>query len=98
MGRFELFFIRAPSWWQLGIVAHEIGHAIGFYHEHNRPDRDNYVHINYNNIATDHKGNFRLASWDDIVTLGIPYDYSSLMHYRGTVSDDCHTKQPPRMA
>lgn len=34
----------------LGIVLHETMHALGFLHEHMRPDRSNYVRVNRANI------------------------------------------------
>ncbi|XP_069572263.1 low choriolytic enzyme-like [Brachyistius frenatus] len=62
-----------------GIIQHELLHALGFYHEHNRNDRDKYVRINMGNIIEDFQSNFKKkpASND----LNTPYDYSSVMHY-----------------
>ena len=37
---------------------HELLHTLGFVHEHTRPDRDNFVNINTDNIKLGKKGNF----------------------------------------
>jgi len=34
----------------VAIVEHEIMHALAFYHEHSRPDRDDHVNIIDSNI------------------------------------------------
>uniref|UniRef100_A0A3Q3AYJ2 Metalloendopeptidase n=1 Tax=Kryptolebias marmoratus TaxID=37003 RepID=A0A3Q3AYJ2_KRYMA len=64
-----------------GVVEHEILHALGFYHEQSRYDRDDYVDIVFNNIKTGQEHNFRKVGSDESSTHGTPYDYFSVMHY-----------------
>jgi hypothetical protein len=63
----------------VGTLLHEMGHVIGLWHEHTRPDRDTYVSVNYNNVIKGSWGNFLIAT-DDQQTL-VPYDYASVMQY-----------------
>lgn len=62
-------------------VLHEIMHAIGFWHEQSRPDRDKYVEIFWENIDPDNAYNFNRYSHEHADVLGVGYDYNTIMHY-----------------
>ncbi|XP_070216988.1 LOW QUALITY PROTEIN: meprin A subunit alpha [Bos mutus] len=64
------------------IVEHEILHALGFYHEQSRTDRDDYVNIWWDEILPGYQHNFNTYDDNFITDLNTPYDYESLMHYR----------------
>jgi len=60
-------------------IQHEFMHAIGIWHEQSRPDRDQFVTINWQNIQDGKDDNFEKRT--DSSTLGNAYDYNSVMHY-----------------
>uniref|UniRef100_A0A3P8VSN6 Meprin A subunit n=1 Tax=Cynoglossus semilaevis TaxID=244447 RepID=A0A3P8VSN6_CYNSE len=64
------------------IVEHELLHALGFYHEQSRSDRDNYVKIWWDQIEDGKEHNFNKYEDDFITDLNTAYDYESVMHYR----------------
>uniref|UniRef100_A0A0A1XPB1 Metalloendopeptidase n=1 Tax=Zeugodacus cucurbitae TaxID=28588 RepID=A0A0A1XPB1_ZEUCU len=72
---------------KFGIVVHELGHVVGFWHEHTRPDREKHVVIEHNNIMKGQDYNFNKLTPEEVDSLGLPYDYDSIMHYaRNTFS------------
>ena len=62
-------------------ILHELGHALGLLHEHQRPDRDLYISVIWNNIIPLYLDNFATRDNPLIIEENYPYDYQSIMHY-----------------
>jgi len=65
----------------IGTVIHELLHALGFYHEQSRPDRDSYVRILSQNVQNGMLHNFDKYGQNSVDTMDFPYDVQSIMHY-----------------
>jgi len=65
---------------EISTIQHELMHALGFGHEQSRPDRDEYIQINWDNIQSGKIREFDIVM--NVDSLGTPYDYQSIMQYR----------------
>lgn len=84
----RLYWFKGPQSLSLGarcnnkgIIMHELMHAIGFWHEQSRPDRDEYVEIIWENIKKGMENQFNKYKHSKVDSMDFDYDYNSLMHY-----------------
>jgi len=68
---------------RLDTLIHEIGHALGLQHEHQRFDRGNHVAVIEDNIVAGYRLAYDRLSIDDGLPHGA-YDFDSIMHYPET--------------
>merc|ERR1712025_413324 len=87
------------SLWSGGVI-HELFHALGAIHTHEREDRDRYVTYNKRCLKDPSDDDqFQKTGWN-LPTKNIPYDFKSVMHYEcDTMSwcehrGCCNTLQP----
>ncbi|XP_032037019.1 meprin A subunit beta [Aythya fuligula] len=69
---------------RIGTIQHEFLHALGFWHEQSRSDRDDYVSIIWDRIQSGKEHNFNKYDDKTSDSLNVPYDYTSVMHYSQT--------------
>ncbi|XP_062849682.1 meprin A subunit beta [Trichomycterus rosablanca] len=66
---------------RIATIEHEFLHALGFWHEQSRADRDDYVTIMWDHIESGKEHNFNKYNDTTSSSLNVPYDYGSMMHY-----------------
>ena len=64
----------------LRTAAHELTHAIGFYHEQNRSDRDKYIRVHWENIEEKTKPQFALLQPNQNRLINA-FDFDGIMLY-----------------
>ena len=62
----------------LGVIVHELGHTLGLWHEHTRPDRNEHVRIHWDYVGSREAFEIKTSG---VRTVGA-YDIASTMHYR----------------
>ncbi|KAK2666586.1 Peptidase M12A [Fusarium oxysporum f. sp. vasinfectum] len=60
------------------LVSKPLGHLIGLTHEHQRPDRDQYIRILTDRVEKDSLDQFTIDTTADV---HVPFDYNSVMLY-----------------
>ncbi|XP_073819300.1 zinc metalloproteinase nas-14 [Musca autumnalis] len=85
MGGEQVVNLESPKCFSnYGTTMHELMHVLGFYHEQNRYERDNYVRVLEDNVKAGMMTNFRKLPFSLATTFGVNYDYASVMHYKST--------------
>lgn len=78
---------------RVGDVIHELMHVLGFWHEHQRPDRDEHVQVDETEVVRK-LGTLDMINFvklEQAALLPRHYDLESIMHYGPTERDPTHS-------
>lgn len=70
--------LSMTDWGYKFVICHELGHALGMIHEHQRPDRDTYITVHFDQVISGDESNFTRVK---NAILRTDYDFDSVMHY-----------------
>jgi len=81
-------------WWRdlEWMPAHELGHVLGFFHEHQRWDRNQFITVHYENIKPGRASDYDWIARTNWLVTSLPYDYKSIMHYRVCWASKCESE------
>ncbi|XP_065355375.1 seminal metalloprotease 1-like [Calliphora vicina] len=92
IGRRQYLNLRATrlgtACFQNGTIIHEMLHTLAFYHQHNVPNRDDYIRIVEENMNESNLKFYNKYKEEDITDFGVEYDYDSIMHYHATANSN----------
>jgi hypothetical protein len=78
-GTQPIFISAGCDWYH---IVHEVLHAVGFVHEHSRPDRDQFINVQWEFIPEIYRSQFEVLP-EPLVGEWLKYEYDtqSIMHY-----------------
>jgi|GEM_PF-1983691 len=92
--------VNIQNWGSRSTLLHELGHALGLWHEQSRPDRDAYVSVNTAAINDANEHNFDKHLEADTYPKSVyglsgdaTYDFGSVMHYQQYTFTTCTPAQ-----
>ena len=77
----QIINLQDPGCTDSGTIIHEFIHGWGFWHEHARPDRDDYVKIYLDRVKDHRRNSFKKQNMEQANLIG-EYDLCSIMHYK----------------
>jgi MYXO-CTERM domain-containing protein len=78
-GKVSTMYLRNPEY--ITVIRHELGHVLGFHHEHKRSDRASYIQVLTANIVNTPSCEYQFSKCNDC-ELVKSYNVKSVMHYR----------------